>query len=68
MTDPRPFPRFHPLRQPSERLREECRAYRVASDAFILACHEGCSGSIADGLYALMEREREHHEQAEAAA
>jgi hypothetical protein len=49
--------RFHPQRQPSQRLREACDAYRAAADAYVLACDLGCSGDLADALYALMQRE-----------
>lgn len=51
--------RFYPFRQPSQRLREASAAYRVAADAYVLACYLGCSGDLADALYALMQREAE---------
>jgi hypothetical protein len=54
--------RFFPERQPSHRLRDLSEGYRVASEAFSLACDLGCSGDIADGLWSICEREAKAYE------
>jgi hypothetical protein len=59
--------KFHPLRQPSQRLRALSGRYDVAADCFIAACDSGCSGDIADRLYAILERERAALERREGA-
>lgn len=56
--------RFHPHRQPSQRLRALSGRYDVAADCFVAACDAACSGEIATRLWDIVERERISFEEA----
>jgi hypothetical protein len=51
-----------PDMQPSQRLRDLCAEYRVASDALSIAADLGCSGDLYDALFDLCRREAAAYE------
>ena len=46
---------------PSQRLRDECPTYKVASEILVGAADLGCSGDIFDFIWSICQREADLH-------